>query len=120
MSADILDAGPWRIQECNGCWGREYGVIGHLLSVWLIRRPFSLTPDCGGHPPLALSMVARIYVTILMISRVTTPAPMGAIFRNEGRSFTPDLPWMEKGTQGVSPSFKEEVAWGSGWFPLPT
>ena len=54
-----------------------------------------------------------------LISSVTTPAPLGAFFRNEGGSDTPPLPRMEEGTQGVSLSFKEEVACGSGWFPSP-
>jgi hypothetical protein len=54
------------------------------------------------------------------ISRVTTPAPLGAFFRNgEGRGIFPSFPRMEEGTQGVTPPFNEEVAWGPGWFPSP-
>ena len=98
--------------------GRRHGAIGHLFSVWLMGQGFSSTLRSGRHPPPARPRCARSYFTIL-ISRVTTPAPMGAIFRNEGGTITPVLPWMEEGTQGVSPSFKEEVAWGPGWFPLP-
>jgi len=118
MNADFPDTVPWRIRKCNGCWGREHGAIGHLLSAWLMSRRFSSPLRSGHYLPAAVSRCARSIFTIL-ISRVTTPAPMGAIFRNEGGTITPVLPWMEEGTQGVSPSFKEEVAWGPGWFPLP-
>jgi hypothetical protein len=118
MSADFPDAVPWRILKCNGCRGRQHGALGHLLSAWLMGQGFLSMLRSGRHPPAVRSRCARSYFTIL-ISRVTTPAPMGAIFRNEGGTITPVLPWMEEGTQGVSPSFKEEVAWGPGWFPLP-
>lgn len=49
-----------------------------------------------------------------LVISVTTPARMGAFFRNEGGRFPSVLPRMEEESQGVTPPFKEEVAWGRG------
>lgn len=50
------------------------------------------------------------------LSSVTTPAPMGAFFRNkEGKDIFLPSKDGERDT-GVSLSFYEEVAWGPGWF----
>jgi hypothetical protein len=109
ISGDFLDAVPRWKRLRNGRWGRENGSVGHLLSVGWMNQPYL----SASTPPKR----ARSFLKML-ISRVTTPVPMGAIFRNEGGSSTSSLPRMEEGTQGVTPSFNEEVAWGSGWFPL--
>jgi hypothetical protein len=116
--ADFFDAAPWQKRKCNGCWGRENGLIGHLLTMWPLNKPFPFARRAGCYPSTAASRHLRSLFKKL-ISRVTTPIPKGAFFRNEGGSLSPFLPRMEEGTQGVSPSFKEEVAWGSGWFPSP-
>lgn len=107
MSAGFFDAVPWRQRLCGGCWGRKNGSSGRLLPA---RRG-------GPCPPPAAPRQVRSFFKIL-ISRVTTPIPMGAFFRNEGGRNTPSLPRMEEGTQGVSPSFKEEVALGVGVVPF--
>jgi hypothetical protein len=87
LSADILDAVPWRIQECNGCWGREHGVIGHLLSDCLIRQSFSLTPVREGHPLLPPSTVARLIFTILDDFKSYHPGPNGGNLPQRGKEF---------------------------------
>jgi len=119
ISGDFLDVVPRWKRLRNGRWGRENGSVGHLFSVGWMNRPYlSLSAGSrGSNSPRTQARRARSFLKIL-ISRVTTPVPMGAIFRNEGGSSTSSLPRMEEGTQGVSPPFNEEVAWGSGWFPL--
>lgn len=66
------------------------------------RRPVCMAPSSVRSP-----------LTKLLIS-VTTPTRMGAFFRNEGGRLPSVLPRMEEETQGVTPPFKEEVAWGRG------
>ena len=117
ISGDFLDAVPPRKRLRNGRWGRENGSVGHLLSVGLMNQTYL---SAGLSASYSSSMLPMKVLSLfnMLISRVTTPVPMGAIFRNEGGGSSPSLPRMEEGTQGVSPSFNEEVAWGSGWFPL--
>jgi hypothetical protein len=117
ISGDFLEAvPPWKRLR-NGRWGRENGSVGHLLSVGLMNQAHL---SAGLSASYSSSMLPMKVLSLfnMLISRVTTPVPMGAIFRNEGGSSTSSLPRMEEGTQGVTPSFNEEVAWGSGWFPL--
>ena len=115
ISGDFLDAvPPWKRLR-NGRWGRENGSVGHLYSAGWMNQSYVSASLSGSYSSSTLPRQVRSFFKML-ISRVTTPAPMGAIFRNEGGSTTPSLPRMEGGTQGVSPPFKEEVAWGSGWF----
>ena len=120
-SSFISVAFPYAIPQLkrmgNWRWGREMGAVGHLFYARSWLRPFSAVFRDERHLAVAPFMRALVVFNAL-IARVTTPAPMGAFFRNEEGGIAPDLPWMEKGTQGVSLSFKEEVACGSGWFPL--
>jgi hypothetical protein len=117
ISGDFLDAvPPWKRLR-NGRWGRENGSVGHLLSVGRLNQPYLSAGLSASYSSSTLPRRVRSFLKML-ISRVTTPVPMGAIFRNEGGSSASFLPRMEEGTQGVTPSFNEEVAWGSGWFPL--
>jgi hypothetical protein len=106
--ADFFHAAPRRKQKCNGCWGRKKGAIGRLFTV----RAVNGARD-GRDPSTAASSPVRSLVKTL-VSRVTTPTQMGAFFRNEGGRSTPTLPRMEEETQGVTPPFNEEVAWGRG------
>ena len=117
ISGDFPDAVPRWKRLRNGRWGRENGSVGHLFSLGLMNQPYLSAGLSGSYTSSSLPRQVRSFFKVL-ISRVTTPVPMGAIFRNEGGSITPSLPRMEEGTQGVSPPFNEEVAWGSGWFPL--
>lgn len=103
VTADFFNAVPCRNRKCNGCKGRKNGSIGHL---------FAALPANGTYPSTP-SSPARNLIGAL-ISRVTTPAHMGAFFRNEGGSTAPTLPRTEEETQGVAPPFNEEVAWGRG------
>ena len=117
ISSDFLDAVPRWKRLRNGRRGRENGLVGRLLSAgWLIQS-YVYAGISGSYSSSIPPRRVRSFLNVL-ISRVTTPVPMGAIFRNEGGSLTSSFPRMEEGTQGVSPSFNEEVAWGSGWFPL--
>jgi hypothetical protein len=118
-SADVLNAIPRPKQQrdvrrCAGTWTDRTSIIDSAAK----GQSCLLMLRVGRRPPRPLSSTVRKMFNIL-VSWVTTPAPMGAIFRNKGGSLSPTLPWMEEGTQGVSPSFKEEVAWGPGWFCSP-
>lgn len=118
LSRNFPDAIPrW---QCKGIGrrGRENGLVGRLLFMWPWPEQCTLLRRGGPYPSRIAVRRVRHLIEVL-ISRVTTPAPMGAFFRNEGGRNTPSLPRMEEGTQGVSLSFKEEVACGSGWFPAP-
>ena len=107
---------PRRKHMGNWRWGLGNGWIGCLLPVSPWPLPSILARYVGRYSLRPASRFMLQFINTL-ISRVTTPAPMGAFFRNEGGRNTPSLPRMEEGTQGVSLSFKEEVACGSGWFP---
>ena len=115
ISSDFLDTVPRWKRLGNGRRGRENGPVGHLFGVGRMNQPHLSAGLSGAYSSSSPARQVRSFFEML-ISRVTTPVPMGAIFRNEGGSPTPSLPRMEEGTQGVSPSFNEEVAWGPGWF----
>jgi len=108
---------PWGLYTARQ---ENLAVAATTAVAWkfIVRLAFSFMRRCGLHPAKTARGRALISIQVV-ISSVTTPAPMGAFFRNEGRCNSPSLPRMEEGTQGVSLSFKEEVACGSGWFPLP-
>lgn len=117
VSADLFAVVPRRKRlSAGGSVG--YGSIARLLIVWLSTSVFQFA--CHNRRRFSTTEIRHaLSSSKAMKSKVTTPIPMGAFFRNEGGRNTPFLPRMEEETQGVTPSFKEEVAWGSGWFPSP-
>ena len=113
VTADFFYAVPCRSRKCNGRKGRKNGSIGHLYTAWPANASWPYMRR-GGRDTFAAAPNPIRNIVKVLISRVTTPTHMGAFFRNQGGSIPLTLPRMEEETQGVTPPFNEEVAWGRG------
>ena len=119
-AADFPDINPRQTWMGNGRRERENGLIGRLFTKRSLKNLF---PSGRDRPfPERISRYCkdrRGAFSRHLFSELPPRPHWGQSSATRRRAFSLRLPRMEEGTQGVTPPFNEEVAWGSGWFPLP-
>jgi hypothetical protein len=119
-TVDFPDINPRQTRRGNGRRGRENGLIGRLFTKRSLKNSF---PSGRDRPfPERISRYCedrRGDFSRHLFSELPPRPYWGRSSATRRRENALRLPRMEEGTQGVTPPFNEEVAWGSGWFPLP-
>jgi hypothetical protein len=120
FTTDFPEINPRQTHMRNGRREREDGLIGRLrIKRSLNSLPYAL--GVGHFPELILRHCndRRRLFSKGLFSELPPRPYWGQSSATRRRANALLLPRMEEGTQGVTPPFDEEVAWGPGWFPLP-